>query len=163
MAYAEGTSVPIEKSKAEIERTLSNYGASQFLTGWDDKRGLAVIQFEMKNRRIRFTVGTMKLEDFRKTIRKDAWGTPRERERTDSQAKTQADKENRRRWRALLLTVKAKMEAVETGISSFEEEFMAHIVTASGQTIGEMIIPKLDKVASSGKLPPLLPGRAEEE
>jgi hypothetical protein len=40
---------------------------------------------------------------------------------------------------------------------------MAHIVTASGQTIGEMIIPKLDKVASSGKLPPLLPGKAGEE
>lgn len=162
MAYAEGTSVPVEKSKAEIERTLSNYGASQFLTGWDDRRGLAVIQFEMKSRRIRFTVGVPKMEDYRKYMR-NTRGGEREFERTDIQAKKEADQENKRRWRSLLLTVKAKLEAVETGISTFEEEFMAHIVTASGQTIGEMIIPKLDKVASTGRLPPLLPGKDDTE
>ena len=38
------------------------------------------------------------------------------------------EQERRRLWRALLLNIKAKLEAVESGISVFDEEFMAHIV-----------------------------------
>lgn len=162
MAYAEGTSVPVERSKAEIERILTNYGAGQFFTGWDEKRGQAAVQFEMNNRRIRFMVGIPKLDDF-KLYKRNTRGGEREFERTDSQAKVEADRENRRRWRSLVLVVKAKLEAVESGISTFEEEFMAHIVTATGQTIGELVLPKLDKVASSGRLPPLLPGHTSED
>lgn len=37
----------------------------------------------------------------------------------------------RQRWRALLLAIKAKLEVVETGISTFEEEFLAHIVVGA--------------------------------
>src|SRR5690606_12623884 len=146
----------------EIERILTNYGAGQFFTGWDDKKGQAAVQFEMNNRRIRFLVAIPKADQF-KTFMRNTRGGEREFERTDSQAKTEADKENRRRWRSLVLVVKSKLEAVATGISTFEEEFMAHIVTASGQTIGELVLPRLDKVASSGKLPPLLPGKADDE
>jgi len=32
--YAEGTSVPADRSRAEIERTLTRYGADQFAYGW---------------------------------------------------------------------------------------------------------------------------------
>ena len=34
MSYAEGTSVPIERSKADIESMLVRYGAEQFVSGW---------------------------------------------------------------------------------------------------------------------------------
>ena len=30
MAYAEATSVPVDRSKSEIERTLDRYGATHF-------------------------------------------------------------------------------------------------------------------------------------
>ena len=162
MPYAQDTSVTVDRSKNEIERIVTKYGASQFTTGWDQARGKAAIQFDMKNRRIRFVLDMPKPGDYATYERGGAYGTTHTRERTEREQLRKADQEMRRRWRSLLLVVKAKLEAVETGISEFEEEFLAHIVTASGQTIGEMILPKLDKVASSGKLPPLLPSGQEE-
>ena len=41
-AYAEGTTVPMEKSRAEIERTLTRYGAVKF--GSFSEPGRACIQ-----------------------------------------------------------------------------------------------------------------------
>lgn len=161
MAYAQKTTVPVERSKMEIERTLSNYGASQFVSGWDEKKGQAVVQFQMRDRRIRFIVELPKSEELR-TFERKTRTRLKVVERTDSQVSKEREQELRRRWRALLLVVKAKLEAVDSNISSFDEEFMAHIVTESGRTIGEMIIPQLDKVAASGHLPPLLPGKSEK-
>lgn len=161
MGYAQGTSVRIETSKAEIERLVTKYGASQFTTGWDQGRRKAAVQFDMKNRRIRFIIDMPAPEQFAQYERKGAYGSTHIRERGEKDQLRLVDQEMRRRWRALLLVVKAKLEAVDSNISSFEEEFMAHIVTASGQTIGELVLPRLDKVAASGKLPPLLPGHTE--
>lgn len=162
MGYAQGTSVRIESSKAEIERLVTKYGATQFNTGWDQARRKTAVQFDMKNRRIRFILSMPDAKDFAQYERKGPYGTIHIRDRSEKDQLKMVDQEMRRRWRALLLVVKAKLEAADTGISTFEEEFMAHIVTASGQTIGEMILPKLDKVSSSGKLPPLLPGHTED-
>ena len=44
-----------------------------------------------------------------------------------------------------------------TGIVTFEEEFLAHLVLPGGQTVGERLGPELDAI-DSGDLPPLLPG-----
>lgn len=49
--------------------------------------------------------------------------------------------------------VKAKLEAVVSGVSTFETESLAHIVVLStGKTIGECIIPQLDS-SDFSKLP----------
>ena len=45
----------------------------------------------------------------------------------------------RQRWRALNLAIKAKLEAVESGIVTFDQEFLAHIVGPSGQTVKPLI------------------------
>ena len=50
--YAAGTLVSTEKSRAEIERTLSRYGATAFAYGWEGR--IAVIQFKAKDRHIKF-------------------------------------------------------------------------------------------------------------
>lgn len=50
--YASSTDVSSERSKAEIERTLTRYGATSFLIGWE--AGRAAIMFEFGGRRIRF-------------------------------------------------------------------------------------------------------------
>ena len=65
-----------------------------------------------------------------KKQRKYMYGNPPEAARKDWVAK-----ETRRRWRCLLITIKAKLECIETGIETFEEAFLAHIVTETGQTI----------------------------
>src|SRR5437867_3238760 len=33
--YARGTEVPVDRSKAELEKLLNKYGASRFLSGWE--------------------------------------------------------------------------------------------------------------------------------
>ena len=52
--YAENTSVSAEKSRAEIETTLRRYGATGFMSGWQDLQ--AQVGFMMKNRQVRFVL-----------------------------------------------------------------------------------------------------------
>ncbi|MBI2798928.1 MAG: hypothetical protein HYX63_01375 [Gammaproteobacteria bacterium] len=63
----------------------------------------------------------------------------------------------RQRWRALNLVIKAKLEAVESGISVFEEEFLAHIVMPNNQRVGQWMLPQIAAAYSSGKMSPMLP------
>ena len=51
---------------------------------------------------------------------------------------------------------KAKLEAVETGITEFEDEFLAHIVLPNGQTMGEFAKPQIAHAYDTGDMPPLL-------
>jgi hypothetical protein len=152
MSFAENTSVPVDRSKAEIERTLVKYGASHFGSGWDDKS--ATIGFVMNGRAVRFVLPIPPLANFKETEFQRN-GKTFTREVSDNQARASRDQEERRRWRALNLAIKAKLEAVETGIASFESEFLAHIVVGK-QTIGEQLLPRIEEFYSSGKLPPLL-------
>ena len=64
----------------------------------------------------------------------------------------------RQRWRALALVIKAKMEAVESGISEFEDEFMSNIVMPDGKTVAEHARPLIESAYRSGKVTALLPG-----
>jgi hypothetical protein len=54
-AYAQGTSVPVSRSKTEIEATLKRFGADEFAYGVR-KDGSAQIGFVARGRRIRFTL-----------------------------------------------------------------------------------------------------------
>ena len=60
-------------------------------------------------------------------------------------------------WRALNLVIKAKLEAVECGISVFEDEFMASIVLPSGDTVGDFMKPQIEQAYISRTMPSLLP------
>lgn len=59
-------------------------------------------------------------------------------------------------WRALLLVVKAKLEAVEAGIVTFEDEFLAYTMKPDGETIGEWAKRELPAVLEGKAMPPLL-------
>jgi hypothetical protein len=69
---------------------------------------------------------------------------------------------SREGWRALVLAIKAKLEAVEAGITTFETEFLAHIVLPDGRTVGEHAIPKLEETLR-GEIPRLLPASFDPE
>ena len=64
--------------------------------------------------------------------------------------------EERQRWRALVLVIKAKLEAVESGITTFENEFLAHIVLPDNRTVGEWLAPQIDSAYEEGGMPKLL-------
>lgn len=148
--YAAGTEVSSDRSRSEIERTLRRYGATAFAYGWQGER--AVIQFEANGRRIRFELPMPDRDDPEFTM------TPTGRERSESAAEQAWEQAGRQRWRALALAVKAKLEAVESGIATFESEFLAYTVLPDNQTVGEHLLPQLEAVYSTGEMPALLPG-----
>ncbi len=54
------------------------------------------------------------------------------------------DQRVRQMWRALFYYLKSQLEAVEFGLRSFEDAFLADIVTADGRVIGDHIREALD-------------------
>ncbi|MCF7821873.1 MAG: hypothetical protein K9M17_05480 [Mariprofundaceae bacterium] len=72
--------------------------------------------------------------------------------------KSELDNDWRQAWRALNLVVKAKLEAVESGITTFEDEFLAHIMLPDGSTVGHLMRPQLEAAYDSGSMPKGLPG-----
>lgn len=153
MKYAKDTQVSVEKSKAEIEATVNRYGAVGFISGWHGNR--AVVSFELRDRRLKFILPLPDKAD------KKFHTTPHKRLTRDADsAYREWEQACRQLWRALALAIKAKLEAVECGISEFDSEFLANIVLPNGMTIGETIIPDMRHALTTGRMPPLLPGPA---
>jgi len=151
-AYAKDTSVSAESSRAEIKKTLRRYGASDF--GYMSREGgrFAVIAFRILSRSIRFE---LELPDPKS---KSFTHTPsRALERSPAQAAAAWEQATRQRWRALALVVKAKLEAVESGIATIDEEFLAWTVRPDGRTVWQEIGPASLETISSGRAARLLP------
>jgi hypothetical protein len=148
--YASKTSVPVERSRNEIERTLARYGAEQFVYGWDRTGavvGFVVTTESQQKRQVRFH---LPLPD-----RNDPEFTHHSRgRRSPDAAEAMWEQASRSRWRALNLVVKAKLEAVESGIATFEDEFLAYTMLPTGGTVGEWLTPQLDDVYQRGIMPP---------
>jgi hypothetical protein len=129
VSYAARTSVPATQSRAEIEKLLQRYGADGF--AYATQAGRTMIGFSVDGRSVRIEL-PMPEE-----------GDPKR------------EQEIRRRWRALVLVIKAKLEAVSSGISTIEREFLADVVIADGRTVHQALTPALE--AGRGRAPLLLP------
>jgi hypothetical protein len=130
MSYAERTKVPVDKSRDEIRKIVTKYGATKFATLDEPER--AVIIFEAHERRVRFilTLPSQKTGNYEQALRQ--------------------------RWRALLLAIKAKLECVDSKIETFEEAFYAHVVLPNHSTIYEQTHEQLAKQIADGGYAPLL-------
>lgn len=145
--YAANTDVTSEKSRGEIERILTRWGADEY--AYMMKRDQAQIGFSYKGLRVRFI---LPLPD-----RNAAEFTMHSRgARTASAADAAYEQAVRQKWRALALVVKAKLEAVESGISTFEEEFYAHLVLPSGHTVFETTQHQVADMIQTGDRGPLM-------
>lgn len=145
--YAEGTTVSSERSQIQIQQLLKAHGASDVASG---ERGndQAMVAFRFNQRQYRLSLQYPAVQTFSRSGRIT---------RTPPQMRAAREQEIRRLWRALLLVLKAKFEIVESGIFTFEEEFLPYIVTAHGQTFSEWVRPQLERNA-----PLLLPAPIEE-
>lgn len=146
MPYAQGTEVSVEKSQLELQQVLRKYGATGYAMGWSEVGG--VVQFQAQARQIKFLMPSPDEKNF-------AYTKTRQR-RTAAQVKTALAAEERRRWRALLLVIKAKLEAVESGIVTFEQEFLAHVVMPDGRTVHEHTQEPIERAYVEGHVRPLL-------
>ena len=136
MAYAEKTTVPVSQSRDEIERTLNRYGATSFAYATQDRR--AIISFGIVNRRVRFL---LELPDPDAGVYCTYMRGSRQHRREPDVAAKLWEQACRQKWRALALVIKAKLEAVDAGITTVEDEFLAHTVLPGGETVGERTAP----------------------
>jgi len=125
--YAARTKVPAERTRLEIEHIMQQRGADQFFSGADKDR--AMLAFRIRERHMRFTL-------------------PLAGSRSPQQVNS--------RWRALLLVIKARLEAIDLGIMTFEEAFLAETVLPDRSTVAETMLPQIESAYVTGKMPPLL-------
>lgn len=160
MSYASTTTVPVERSRQQIERLLAEKGASQIMSASDLTRGTAIMGWTMSGRMVRLSIPLPDRTDDRFVYR--FWGGKRTYKRLPAdRAAALYEQACRTRWRAIHLILLAKFEAVEAGISTFEREFLADTVMANGSTVGSWIQPQLESMYATGNMPRLLPGLGE--
>ena len=135
MRYAKRTVVPVSKSRSEIENVVLRYGADQFGSALDNEGGRAMVQFRISSWLVRFILPLYQC----------------------------TEQQQRQRWRALLIVIKAKLEAVESGITTVEEEFLPHIVTPTGETFGQWAVPQLREMKEHGRLPGTILEQIEDQ
>ena len=81
--------------------------------------------------------------------------------RTEAQMSAAAEQERRRVWRVLYWHLKAVFDAADAGVIELRRAMLPYIVMANGQTVGEVLLPRLDAiVAGSDRLLPAAPREA---
>lgn len=145
--YAADTSVSVEKTRAEIESTLNKFGAARFAYMTDEKG--AKIAFWINDRSIRFEL-PLPSRSSREFTHRPVRGV--QVINSQDECLKRWEQACRSRWRALLLCIRAKLEACACGITDFDSEFLAHIVTGDGRTIGQIAIPQMPQLTAGAPL-----------
>lgn len=132
--YAKTTSVSISRSKVQIQETFIRYGIDEFGFG-TSPRGEGIL-FKKNGRVFKLNIPN-----------------PDPKPLTDKQL----EQAKRQRMRVLLLSIKAKLEEIEAGLVSFEDQFLSYMTLPDGSTVGEFM--KQEKnvmLLSKSKMPKLL-------
>jgi hypothetical protein len=118
--YGAGTRVGVHRSRYELESVLSKYGADDVLLVEAD--ATAAVQFAMHGRYVQLAFPLPDPQDARFTH------TPSGKVRAASARERAYDQALREHWRSLIVAVRGKLQSVESGISTFEQEFDRFLV-----------------------------------
>lgn len=134
MSYAEGTEVPVSRTRGHIEELLAQHHADSVGIITESSPPRATVAFRIQGWGVRMRIAVPPPESFAtaKVRGRDRKTTPEQRQRLAEQAA-------RERWRALFLTLKAKLVSVETGVETFEEAFLPHLVLTGGTTVMDRV------------------------
>lgn len=133
------TTVAVERSQGQIRELLARHGAREFGFGEaidDVGEAWSAVTFTHHALRVRLRV-KLKLPEPKLLDAK----ARRSRTKTrDDLMFEMAEQEAKRVWRIMAWNLKARMVAVDEGVETFEEAFLAHIVNPNtGQTIYEQL------------------------
>lgn len=131
--YAEGTAVTVESSRGEITGILAKNGVVR--QAWASAPEGDTLQFELGGFQYRFFIARPTVEE----VRADYRATGRDWGRVQDPAGKVAA-EWRRRWRANVLLLKAKLEFAAGEASTVVRELMAYAVLKDGRTLEEAIM-----------------------
>jgi len=150
----EDTTVSADKTKGEIRALLLKYGVTQF--GIMEEPCRALIGFHKGGRTVRLIVPLpdKSLRALSKTGGHLPAGTPA--------ALKVHEQEERRIWRAVRTWIFGQLEAVRSGIQTWEQVFLPWTVLSNGQTFSEWAEPQIEQEVSAGRMPRLLTGSAFE-
>jgi hypothetical protein len=118
--YAAGTKIDSHKSRAELGGLLERYGASDFVILEDEAN--ATLRFALYGRYVQYVLPLPELDNPSFTH------TPSGRPRAFPAQERAYEQAVRQQWRRAVLVMKGKLEAVESGLSTFEREFNGAIV-----------------------------------
>lgn len=136
--YASGTTVSVERSIGELRTIMTRYGVKEI--GILTTATAVDVLFTLKGRNIKISIALPRREE----TQRDAAGRPMRF------SKERYEKAVRQRWRALLLLVKARLEAIELGIETVEQAFMPYLLLPDGKTtVGDAVIGQI----TGGALP----------
>lgn len=156
--YAVSTEVSVERSRAEIERVLDRYGARGFAYAKEGSRamiGFRVLDTDGRVLGVRMYLPLPDPADDQFAL------TPTGKARSREAALAGWEQACRSRWRALLLVVKAKLEAVDAGISTIEREFLPDLIMPDGRTVLEHIADQRPALEAGGAIRLLPSGGAD--
>ena len=134
--YADGTTVSVERTIGEILATLKTYGCSTYAHAVAN--GIHQVIFAHGGNNFKISIKPPRIEEFVKT----ETGRSRKKEAINREY----DQEYRRRARVLLIAVKAKLEMVNIGQSSMEQEFLGDLLLSSGRTMSEWAADELPRL-----------------
>jgi hypothetical protein len=154
-SYAQGTDVSIIRSIGELDKLVTKHGATGFAYGRDDGSNRTRVMFRIADRMVRFEIEKPDVGEFRRT--------PTGLVRSLDAATKLADAEEKRRWRSLVLVVKALLVGVADGVINLSDAFLPYTVLPGGQTVGEWAEPQLEIAYATASMPSLMPGAAPEQ
>lgn len=131
MSYAKNTKVPVDKTIGEIRKVIAKAGADGF--AFAEHGNCAYIVFRARERGVKMFLRMPQPPTMKST----------------EASKKAYEQIRRSKWRALLLCVKAKVESVESGIETFEEAFLPHMVLSNGETVGQKMIGQIDQLTQA--------------
>lgn len=133
--YAEKTTVAVSKSREEIDRTMTRFGATGIVYMRDDERHVVVVGFKKDGRQYRFNLPLPHPADFKTYKRKNAYSVT---VRTPPQIEKAIEQEERRLFRSLFNYIKAVLDAIDSGITTADEALLPHLILPGGSTVAEM-------------------------
>lgn len=141
--YAEGTKVSVDSSRGEITGILAKHGVTRM--GWATDGNADELMFELAGGQYRFRIERPTAESMRARDGHE-YTYPHN---VDWERK--AEDEWRRRWRANVLLLKAKLEFIEGGDTTLDRELLPYRVLKDGRTLEQVLV--------AGGLPLLAAGK----
>jgi hypothetical protein len=144
--FADGTTVSVESSRGEITGILTKHGVQR--QGWVSEPEGDSLHFELAGFQYRFRIPKPTLDEVKSDYQKRGgdWFALRDRE-------GRVAAEWRRRWRANVLLLKAKLEFADGEASTVLRELMPYALLRDGRTLEEAVLDGADAL-------PLLPAKA---
>jgi hypothetical protein len=148
--FAEDTSVPIARTRSEIDKLLRDWGALGIQWTDDWQHDQITVRFGWKDKAgqqymARFSIKLPGREALSKHAVDGRSGVVSERKLA-----ALMDARGKQEHRLLLFWLKAALNAVEAGIIPAEAIFLPFLEGQDGQTVAEVCIPRMARLLSGG-------------